>query len=417
MTAPASPARTEGAGRAASSAILPLLAIIATAVNLRTAVTGFSPLLEIIGDDLGFGPALYGLFGTIVTASFAVFGFVAAAVSRRWGLEVTIAAATLLTAVGVLTRALAPNPTTLVLSTIVAFAGVGTSNVLIVPLVKRYFADRIKAISSLYLALLQLGQFVAPLVAVPVAVGWGWRPAIGVWAAISAVACVLWAVVALRSRRSAASGGAAAATATGAPIEGAWRSPLLWGLVAMFAMTALNTYVVITWLPTILVDAGADPALGGTLLALFSVFGLLAAFVVPPLAVKLRNPIAVVVVCVALLGVGYAGLMVAPLEGAVVWVVALGLGVSTFPLCLTLVNARSRTTAGSSRLSSAMQGIGYGIACVGPLGIGLLYDATGGWGAPYAVLFLSLAILLVGGILACRPGAIEDSARGARAAS
>ncbi|SDZ31528.1 MFS transporter [Herbiconiux ginsengi] len=400
--------------------LLVLTALILTAVNLRTAVTGFSPLLEQIGGDLGFGTALYGAFGTIVTASFAIFGFVASAASRRFGLEPTLAAATLVTTLGIALRALSPDPAVLVASTIVAFAGVGTSNVLIVPIVKRYFASRLKTVSSLYLALLQFGQFVAPLIAVPIALSAGWRFAIGMWAILTATATVLWVVVAVSGRvrmpgvgSGSVAGGSSPASAPPAPlggVPGAWRTPLLWSMVLLFAMTALNTYVIITWLPTILVEAGAEPALGGTLLAFFSVFGLGAAFLVPPLTLHLRNPVAIVVVCVTLLAVGYTGLLVAPLAGAVIWVAALGLGVSTFPMCLTLVNARTRSTAGSSLLSSRMQGIGYAIACVGPLLIGLLHDAQGGWGGSFVFLYLSLAILLVAGILASRPRVLEDEA-------
>lgn len=393
---------------------LVLAAIAMTALNLRTAVTGFSPLLETIGDALGFGASLFGVFGTMVTASFAVFGFVASVVSRRFGLETTLAAAMLLTTVGVLLRSLSPGPVMLVLTTAVAFAGVGTANVLIVPIVKRYFADRVKAVSSLYLALLQFGQFLAPLIAVPIALAAGWRFAIGGWAALTAIACVLWIVAAFAARRHDAVG--SARRATGAVrarpetvrVTGAWRSPVLWSMVLMFGMTALNTYAIITWLPAILTDAGADPALGGALLALFSVFGLAAAFVVPPLTLNLRNPVAIVIACVVLLAAGYLGLLLAPLEGAVVWVVALGLGVSTFPMCLTLVNARTRTTSGSSMLSGAMQGIGYGIACIGPLLIGLLRDARGDWGSAYVFLFASLGVLLVSGVIACRPRHLED---------
>lgn len=393
--------------------VLVLVAIVMTALNLRTSVTGFSPLLETIGNDLGFGASLFGVLGTIVTASFAVFGFVASIMSRRFGLERTLAAATLLTAAGIVFRSLSASPWMLVLTTIVAFAGVGMSNVLIVPIVKRYFADRLKAVSSLYLALLQFGQFLAPLIAVPIALAAGWRLAIGGWAALTAIACVLWVMVAVSTRRhhhpAPRPAGEEVSTPAVVRVPGAWHSPVLWSMVLMFAMTALNTYVVITWLPAILTDAGADPALGGVLLALFSVFGLAAAFVVPPLTLNLRNPVVVVIVCVVLLGVGYLGLLLAPLEGAVVWVVALGLGVSTFPMCLTLINARTRSTSGSSMLSGAMQGIGYGIACVGPLFIGVLRDTQGGWGGAYVFLFVSLAILLVSGAIACRPAYLENS--------
>src|SRR5699024_11511324 len=71
----------------ARASVLPLLAIVLTALNLRTTITKFTPLLDTIGADLDFGPSLYGVFGTIVTACFAVFGLVAAPVARRLGLE------------------------------------------------------------------------------------------------------------------------------------------------------------------------------------------------------------------------------------------------------------------------------------------------------------------------------------------
>ena len=385
---------------------LPLLAVVLTALNLRTAVTGFTPLLDVVGADLGFGPSLYGVLGTIVTASFAVFGLLAAVVARRLGLERTLAVAVALTTAGLLLRALAPSTPALVAATLVAFTGVGASNVLVVPLVKKYFSSRLKTMSSLYIALLQVGQFVAPLVALPVALAAGWRWAVGMWAVLTAVAAVLWVVLAARARATAE--GPTGAAVPPPRLAGAWRTPLLWSLVIMMGMTGLNVYAVITWLPAILVDAGADPASGGALLALFSVFGLPAAFVVPPLALRLRDPSVVVVVCTLAMAAGWTGLLLSPDAGAVVWVVLLGVGVSTFPLCLTLVNARTRTTAGSTVLSGAMQGIGYGIACVGPLGIGVLYASSGTWTSSFVVLYASLAVLLVSGLVACRPSVLED---------
>ncbi|WP_395242713.1 MFS transporter [Agromyces sp. MMS24-K17] len=377
-------------------------------MSLRTAVTGFSPLMDVLAAELGFGPALIGAFGTIVAASFAVFGFVTPLVSRRLGLEWTLVGAAAIAGAGVVLRATSDSPAMLVATTIVALAGVGASNVLIVPMVKTYFASRLKAMSSLYLGLLQLGQFTAPLVAVPLALSFGWRAALAVWAIPWAVAVAMWLVTALRARdHDAATRPEASA---GERIVGAWRTPLLWSLVVLFGMTALHTYSIITWLPTILVDAGADPALGGTLLAIFSVFGVLAAFVVPRLTIALRNPVAVVLVCAALLAVGYAGLLVAPLEGALVWVTALGLGVSTFPLCLTLVNVRTRTTSGAALLSGAMQGLGYGIACLGPLSIGWLLTLTGSWTSSFVLLFAAVVVTAVSGLVACRPGNLEDAA-------
>src|SRR5690554_2607027 len=80
-------------------------AIAMTAINLRTAVTGFTPLLETIGVDLGYGVGLAGLLGTVPAATFAVFGFLAPVVTRKFGLERTAAFALGLTAISLVLRA------------------------------------------------------------------------------------------------------------------------------------------------------------------------------------------------------------------------------------------------------------------------------------------------------------------------
>ena len=60
--------------------------------------------------------------------------------------------------------------------------------------------------------------------------------------------------------------------------------------------------------------------------------------------------------------IGYLGLILSPLGGTVLWVCALGIGVSTFPLCMTLINRRTRTPESASAGSGFVQGIGYGLA-------------------------------------------------------
>lgn len=381
------------------------LAVALTAVNLRTAVTGFSPLFEIIGRELGFGVAVAGLLGTVPAASFAVFGLLAPVVTRRFGLERTATAALLLTAVSLLVRALSPGTVVLVLSTVLALAGIGAANVVIVPLVKAWFPNRIAVWTSAYLILLQTGQFVAPLLAVPVAEATNWRVSVGLWAAPAALAGVVWLVLALRLP---ADHHAPAVKVPGAARPKVTRSATAWGLVVLFAVTALSNYSIITWLPAVLTDAGGSPTLGGTMVALFSVWGLIAALVIPQLATRMANPFPAVVVCSILLVTGYLGLHFAPMDATLAWVFALGIGVSTFPLCLTLINRRTRTPESASAVSGFVQGIGYGLACLGPIGLGLLRQATGSWDAPLWVLAATAVPGLIAGWFACRPRFVED---------
>ena len=382
------------------------LAIALTAVNLRTAVTGFTPLLAIIGSDLGFGVALAGLLGTVPAASFAVFGFLAPVVTRRFGLERTATVALGLTALSLLARAFSPTPLVLVLSTVLALAGIGAANVVIVPLVKAWFADRLALWTSLYLILMQTGQFVAPLLAVPVAEAATWRLSVGIWVVPAAVAAVVWLILAVKL--PADHHAPAVATPAGARPRIS-RSSTVWGLVILFGMMSLSNYGIVTWVPAVLTDAGGSAALGGTMVALYSAWGMVAALVVPQLATRLANPFVVVVVCAIVLVAGYLGLVLSPLDGTWAWVCALGVGVSTFPLCMTLINRRTRSAQSASAVSGLVQGIGYGLAGFGPIGLGLLREATGSWSIPLLVLAATAVPGVIAGWFACRPRFVEDS--------
>lgn len=383
------------------------LAIALTAMNLRTAVTGFTPLLEIIGAQLGYGVAVAGLLGTVPAVSFAVFGFLAPAVTRRFGLERTAAVALGLTATSLILRAYAPGTAVLILATVLALAGIGAANVVIVPLVKAWFPNRLALWTSLYLLLMQAGQFVAPLVAVPLATVGTWRLSVGVWAPPVALAAVVWLVVAIKLPHNQRATVTAPTHTTRIRIS---RSATVWGLAGLFAATSLANYCIITWLPAVLTDAGGSSGMGGTMVALYSAWGVAAALVVPQLATRLRHPFAVVMVCTALMMTGYLGLIASPLTGTLVWVCALGIGVSTFPLCMTLINLRTQTSQTASTTSGYVQGVGYAIACVGPIGLGLLYEATGSWTTPLVALIAVTVPGAVAGWFACRPRGVEQTA-------
>ena len=147
--------------------LLVLVAIALSAFSLRVGVTAFTPLADEIGADLGFGSTIIGVFGMLPTAMFAVAGLATPAVASRFGLERTAAAAMLMSGVGMLGRALVSDVPAMLALSALAFAGMGIGNVVIPPLVKRYFSDRVAVLSSLYIMLVQLGTVLPAVIAVP----------------------------------------------------------------------------------------------------------------------------------------------------------------------------------------------------------------------------------------------------------
>ena len=188
-----------------------------------------------------------------------------------------------------------------------------------------------------------------------------------------------------------------------------WRSPVAWGMALMFGMTSLITYSMFTWLPKLLVEAGGSAAMGGAMVALFSTLGLVSALTMPVLAVRMRNPFLIVLGCFVFYALAFTGLLLAPMQWPLLWVALLGMGPSTFPLALTLINLRTRTQGGSAALSGFTQGMGYSLSCLGPILFGVLHESSHGWGLPFAFLGLCALVLLFGGYLACKPRMLEDT--------
>jgi len=416
----ASPASHSAASASWNGRALVLFGIALSAFNLRTAVTSLTPLLGDLGQIFGFGSTMTGVFGMLPSAAFAAFGVATPAMAHRLGLERSALLSMLLAALGLVLRSFAEGTGGLLIGSIVALAGMGMGNVVLPPLVKRYFADRVGAVSTLYITVLQFGTILPALVAVPLAAEAGWRVSLGAWALVAIAAALPWIGVLLIERRkdsSLARSHDRAVTAddeapelAAPPARGrAWRSPVAWGMALMFGMTSLITYSMFTWLPKLLVEAGATPAFGGAMVALFSTLGLISALLMPSLAVRTPNPFPIVLACAACHIAAFAGLLFAPMALPVLWVALLGLGPSTFPLALTLINLRTRGPAGSAALSGFMQGVGYALSCLGPLLFGVLHDLSRGWVVPFAMLVVSVAVLLYGGWLACKPRWLEDT--------
>src|SRR3712207_7168630 len=79
------------------------------------------------------------------------------------------------------------------------------------------------------------------------------------------------------------------------------------------------------------------------------------------------------------------------------WVIVLGLGIGgLFPLAMTLPLDYSADAEEAGRLTAMTFFVGYIVAAVGPVAVGALRDATGG----YAVPFVALAALSVGMLVA-----------------
>ncbi|MER7103253.1 MFS transporter [Streptomyces humidus] len=188
------------------------------------------------------------------------------------------------------------------------------------------------------------------------------------------------------------------------------RSRTAWALAVFFGLQATAAYISMGWMPQIFRDAGVSASTAGVLLAVTMAMGVPLAFVIPRVATRLPHQGPIVVALGACGLVGYAGLYLAPAAGAWAWAVLLGISGCAFPLALTMVGLRARTGAGVAQLSAFAQSAGYLISIPGPLLVGVLYQHSGGWGLPLALMAALMIPQTAVGVLAGRDRTVEDEA-------
>lgn len=315
-------------------------------------------------------------------------------------------------AAGLLLRPFAGGTPGFLAASALALMGIAVSNVLMPVIVKRYFPDRVGSMTGLYSMALALGTALAAAATVPVTdvLGGSWRAGLSVWALLAVVAVLPWLLL-VRDRSDRPAGRPSAAREDAeAPAFKITRSRTAWALACFFGLQATAAYITMGWMPQIFRDAGVSAGTAGVLLAVTMVMGVPLAFVIPRVATRMRNQGPIVAVLGACGLAGYAGLYFAPAAGAWAWALLLGISNCAFPLALTMIGMRTRTGTGVVRLSAFAQSTGYLISIPGPTLVGALYDSSGGWGLPIALMAGLMVPQIVVGSLAGRDRTVEDEA-------
>jgi CP family cyanate transporter-like MFS transporter len=395
------------------AAVLAVLGIVLVALNLRTAVTSLAPIAPDIAIDIPLSNVSLSVLGSIAPLAFAISALLSPRAARKLGLELLLALAIGLMITGHLLRAMAPSYLVLLAGSVVALSGMGVANVLLPPLVKRFFPDRIGLMTTLYVMLSSLSGALPALVAVPVAQMTDWRVSLAIWSVLAVLGLLPWLAILQQQSSVGLVQPTSDAFVThdslvplGRPI---WQSSVAWSLAAVFGVACLNAYAMMTWLPDILAQTnGTSSVESGAMLAVYAAMGLPPALILPMLAMRVKNVGSLVHVGVVFLIAGYLGILLAPSFATWFWVVLVGLGPLPVTVCLMLINLRTLTMSGAVALSGFVQGVGYTIAALGPLLVGVLREATGGWIAVFTVLIVSALVVSTLGVLLRKTIFVED---------
>lgn len=371
------------------SALL-ILGILMIATTLRVTFTGAAPLLDAIRAEYDLSTAQTGLLTTLPLLAFALVSPLAAGIARRIGMERSLFAAMLLICAGIALRSL-PSATLLFFGTAVIGCGIALGNVLLPGLIKRDFSQHVARLTGAYSLTMGAAAALGSAVVVPLALsGFGWRGALLFLMVFPLLAFLIW----LPQWRSNAS--TTLTTSRTLHARGIWRSTLAWQVTLFLGINSLIYYVIIGWLPAILISHGYSESQAGSLHGLLQLATAAPGLLIPLVLHRFHDQRRIAALVSLMCAVGAAGFWLLPTQ-AVAWTLLFGFGSgATMILGLTFIGLRASSAHQAAALSGMAQSVGYLLAACGPPLMGKIHDTQGNWQIPLlavAVLALLMAVL------------------------
>ncbi|MFM6968724.1 MAG: CynX/NimT family MFS transporter [Microbacteriaceae bacterium] len=352
-----------------------VIGVILIAANTRSAVSGLSPIYDIIARDVPLGLDARAVLGSLPPIGFVLGGLLTPRLTKQIGLEWNLVTLVALVAIGHTVRAIATDWTVLAIGSAIALIGSGMGNVSLPPTIKKYFPGHIGPMSAAYISFVSLGSVIPPLIAVPLSDATSWRVTMVVWAGFAATALLPW-FFEIRHQKA----NPVERESTHGPRLDLLKSTTARAIAIAFAISSITGYGMYAWLPDIAKElAHMSEIDGGLMLSVFAFAGTPMALAMPIIAARVKNIGWITAFGGLLIIVGFTAMNLMPTVAPFLWAVLFGAGPLLFPMSLALINLRTESTSASLQLSSFVQSIGYGVAATVPPLMGLARAVTGSW--------------------------------------
>lgn len=367
-----------------------LASILLIAINLRAPFTSVAPLLGELRSTFLLSATEAGLLITLPLLAFSAVSPFAAGLARRWGLEWVLLLALIGIACGIALRS-SGYLATLFIGTGLIGAAIAVGNVLLPSLLKRDYPTQVAPLTACYVLVMGLAAAGCSALAIPLSSlpEIDWRIVLGSAILLPVIAALAWLP---RLRRNRSAPAAVAARTEKVLLR---KSALAWQVTLYLGLDCFLYYVGVSWLPSILQDAGYTRAQSGSLHGVLLLATAFPGLLLIPLVPRLRDQRVLASLLALSMVLGLSGLILAA-QWAAVWILFFGFGAGGgLILALAFISLRTTHADDAAGLSGMAQCLGYALAAAGPPLIGQLHDLSGNWSVPL-VLCGMLGLLMAG---------------------
>jgi len=372
-----------------SKAVL-ILGVLFIAANLRAPITAIGPVLDQIILSFSLTSSQAGMLTTLPLIAFAIASPMAAMLAKKQGLEISLFIALILIGLGLCSR-LIDSVTVLYIGTAVIGVGIAIGNVLLPSLIKRDFPDKVALMTSAYVLAMGIfaGSYSALLIPIAAYKELGWEIALACYGLITLLSIIVW-LPQLKSHTKPTKD-----LTKNISKSKIWHHATAWHITLCLGINSLFTYILIAWLPNILMEGGHSAQDAGVIHGAFQFASALPGIVLIPLLAKLKEQ-KILALSLAILGfICSLGLLYIP-GLAFAWAFTLGFcSGAIFILGLSYISYRTHHSSQAASLSGMAQCVGYSLAAIGPMIAGFLHSFFDSWSS---ILWLCAIASLVSGI-------------------
>lgn len=354
--------------------MLLVVGIVLIAMTLRAPITGIAPVLEQVIEHFNLTASQAGLLTTLPLIAFAVASPLAAMLAKRLGLEISLLIALIFIGLGCFSR-IFNFQSVLFIGTGIIGVGIAIGNVLLPSLIKRDFPQKVAIMTSIYVLSMGIvgGGFSALVIPLAEFNQFGWQISLALFSLVVVLAVLFW-LPQLNQKTPPTQN--LVQTKANSKI---WHYPLAWQVTLYLGCNSLFTYIIVGWLPSILIENGHSAEQAGVLHGVFLIATAVPGLILVPLLAKLKDQRAPAVGLALLAAVSSLSLFYFPSLAFLFTLIVGFCSGACFILGLSFISYRTQNSQQAAALSGMGQCFGYSLAAFGPMLAGFLHSQIGDW--------------------------------------